>query len=190
MEQQKVTWDPLDLGVRVKKLLTNATKPAETQSDTALPEHQAIVRKMKTNKSGRVVDMSLRLKMPDKNGVFDEESSDDDSEVDSRPRKQPRSNSLPRSARDDNAAMEQAKQELHRQAEREQEMDWNRYAEKFGLKSSDRLRKFQTQRDNYTLLTIKPQNKKYPIVARNNANGNTYKFSLAYIQNLLSSQKP
>jgi hypothetical protein len=190
MKQQKVTWDPLDLGVRVKKLLTNATKPTEPQSDMALPEHQAIVRKMKTNKSGRVVDMSLRLMMPDMNGVFDEESSDDDSDIDTRPRKQPRSSSPLRSTRDDNTAMERAKQELRKQEEREQEMNWNRYAENFGLKSSDRLRGFQSQRDHFTLLTIKPKNNKYPIVARNNANGKTYKFSSVYIQNLLSSEKP
>lgn len=190
-QQQQRTWDPLDLGVRVKKMLANATKPSEMQSDTLLPKHQATVRKMMTKKGGRVVDMSLRLKMPDKNGGFDEDSSEDDSEIDSRPRKKARQNSPPaRKNENPSTAVERAKQELRRHQEREEEVDWNRFAEKFGLRSSDRLRKFESKGDHFTLLTIKPQNNKYPIIARNNANGTTFKFSSNYIQSLLSNQQP
>ena len=44
-QQRQRTWDPLDLGIRVKKMLRNATHLSEKNSEIALPKHQAIVRK-------------------------------------------------------------------------------------------------------------------------------------------------
>ena len=60
--------------------------------------------------------------------------------------------------------------------------DFTRNAPLYGLKASDWGREFRTFRGTYTICGIKPRARKYPILGKCTATGQTYKFPKSVVQ--------
>ena len=57
------------------------------------------------------------------------------------------------------------------------EADFPYYCEKYGFSENDIFRKFEINKKIFKLTGIKPQNRKYPMIAKSMENGKDYKFT-------------
>ena len=60
------------------------------------------------------------------------------------------------------------------------EIDFNKYCRRYGLEKSDLGRTFKSGSKTFTLVGCKPRATKYPLLGVD-ANGNTYKFPVSYV---------
>ena len=66
-------------------------------------------------------------------------------------------------------------------------VDWDRNCHMYGLKPNDRLKVIRYKGTSYTIRTIKPKSRKYPIVC-SKSDGKGVKFTLDIIKSLLKEQ--
>ena len=57
------------------------------------------------------------------------------------------------------------------------EADFPYYCERYGFSTKDHFRKFKINEKIFELTGIKPQNRKYPMIAKSMENGKDYKFT-------------
>jgi hypothetical protein len=66
-----------------------------------------------------------------------------------------------------------------------EELEFGRYASRYGLSADDFGKQFSRGGDTYTICGVKPRSSKYPILAKCLSNGKVYKFSADVVKALL-----
>jgi len=146
-------FDVVDICSRLKTVCKNAVDQDGNDSGNSLPPHHMVVRRVEALNEGRVMDVSLRLTVPD---AVDEAHTTVLEETD---RMRERSRSPPPQRTTTPTASYLEDKELR------EKLNWDATAYRYGVLPTDRLREIEgVDKKHYQLVGINTHNRKYPFI--------------------------